>query len=208
MCNLYRLKKSQSEVELFFNALGNLKVANINEEVFPGYPGLTVADNQLKKMTWGFPFYGRGKNGQRLKPRPVNNARTDKLSRPFWRSSFQKRRCLIPITAWAEAEGPSGNKNRTWLSLRNDPLFACAGVWKKSEEWGDCYSMIMTESSGDVSEVHNRMPVILSHEDYDLWTGGSPAEALDICRPWLGPVSVQRTDQPWSSKSGVDRLLL
>ena len=61
MCNLYRLKKSQSEVELFFNASGNLKGANINEEVFPGYPGLTVADNQLKKMTWGFPFYGRGK---------------------------------------------------------------------------------------------------------------------------------------------------
>ena len=136
----------------------------------------------------------------------MNNARTDKLLALF---GGQLSKTALPCTiTQGEAEGPSGNKNRTWLSLRNDPLFACAGVWKKSEEWGDCYSMIMTESSGDVSEVHNRMPVILSHEDYDLWTGGSPAEALDICRPWLGPVSVQRTDQPWSSKSGVDRLLL
>ena len=30
-------------------------------------------------MTWGFPLVLKGKNGQPLKPKPVNNARTDKL---------------------------------------------------------------------------------------------------------------------------------
>jgi hypothetical protein len=30
-------------------------------------------------MVWGFPLVLKGKGGQALKPKPVNNARVDKL---------------------------------------------------------------------------------------------------------------------------------
>jgi putative SOS response-associated peptidase YedK len=47
-------------------------------------------------MNWGFPLIMTGRNGQKLKPKPVTNARDDKLNTAFWRASFESRRCLIP----------------------------------------------------------------------------------------------------------------
>jgi len=74
-------------------------------EVYPGCSGLVVAHGELRSMVWCFPLTLKGKNGQPLKPKPVNNARTDKLDGFMWRSSFEKRRCLIPVSAFAEAQG-------------------------------------------------------------------------------------------------------
>jgi putative SOS response-associated peptidase YedK len=97
-------------------------------------------------MTWGFPLVIKSKKtGLPLKPKPVNNAREDKLANTFWRDSFVKRRCLIPVTAWAEAEGDKGRMTRTWYSLADDDLFAVAGVWRPTAEWGHAYSMVMVD---------------------------------------------------------------
>jgi putative SOS response-associated peptidase YedK len=134
--------------------------ANYSEEVYPGYPGLVMAGRRLKVMNWGFPLVMTGRNGQKLKPKPVTNARDDKLSTAFWRASFESRRCLIPVSAWAEPEGEAGQMTRTWYSLPGGEPFAVAGLWRATEEWGDAYTMVMVESSPQMREVHDRMPVI------------------------------------------------
>lgn len=206
MCNLYRMTQTKDEVAKWFAAIEALGGANFGEEVYPGYPGAVVAEGQVRQMTWGFPLVMKGKSGQPLKPKPVNNARTDKLDSFFWRYSFEERRCLIPVNAWAEAQGPKGSKTRTWLSLPDQELFACAAVWRASEEWGDCYSMVMTDSAGPAAEVHSRMPVLLKPEDYAGWVSGSPDEARSLCKAWEGDLKIDRTDQPWS-RGGQSRLL-
>ena len=199
MCNLYRMTKNAAEVAAWFDAVDAAQGANFAEEVYPGYPGLVVAEGAVRAMTWGFPLVLKGAKGQPLKPKPVNNARTDKLATFFWRHSFEERRCLIPLTGWAEAQGVKGRMTRTWLSLPDAPLFAAAGVWRQSEEWGDCYSMVMTDSDGtDAASVHERMPVLLAPGDQAAWTGGTPDEALALCRGWAGPLAIDRTDQPWA----------
>lgn len=198
MCNLYRMTKNAAEVAAWFDAVEAAQGANFGAEVYPGYPGLVVAGGQVRAMSWGFPLVLTGKQGQKLKPKPVNNARTDKLATFFWRQSFEQRRCLIPLTAWAEAEGPKGRMTRTWLSLPDAPLFAAAGVWRQSEEWGACYSMVMTGSAGtDAASVHERMPVLLAPQDYTRWLGGPPDEAFSLCRPWRGPITLDRTAESW-----------
>jgi putative SOS response-associated peptidase YedK len=199
MCNLYRMTKNVSEVAAWFAAVEGAGGANFAAEVYPGYTGLVVAEGAVRAMTWGFPLVLKGKQGQPLKPKPVNNARTDKLETFFWRHSFAERRCLIPLTGWAEAQGPKGRMTRTWLSLPDTPLFAAAGVWRQSEEWGACYSMVMTDSAGtDAEQVHDRMPVLLAPEDQSQWLGGSPQDALALCRAWPGALAIDRTDQPWA----------
>lgn len=208
MCNLYRMTKTQDEVAQWFDAIDALGGANFSGEVFPGYPGMVVAEGQLKRMNWGFPLVMKVKQGQPLKPKPVNNTRTDKLDSFFWRQSFEERRCLIPVTAWAESEGPKGSKTRTWLSLPDSEMFACAGIWRTSDEWGDCYSMVMTDAAGAASEVHTRMPVILPRENYGVWTAGSSDEARNLCRPWNSAISLDRTDQPWAGGVASQRSLL
>jgi putative SOS response-associated peptidase YedK len=92
-------------------------------------------------MTWGFPLTLKSKKtGLPLKPKPVNNTRADKLDSFMWRYSFVERRCLIPVTQFAEAEGEAGNKTRTWFALPDQPVFAVAGIWADTPEWGPAYS--------------------------------------------------------------------
>tara|TARA_R100000406_G_scaffold88691_1_gene74237 strand:+ start:3146 stop:3751 length:606 start_codon:yes stop_codon:yes gene_type:complete len=200
MCNLYRMTKAHAEIARIFAAAGDLG-SNYAEEVYPGYSGAVIAEGQLRSMVWGFPLAQKSKKtGAPLKPRPVNNARSDKLDSFMWRFSFEERRCLIPLTAWAEAEGQRGAMTRTWMSLPDVEAFAVAGIWRASDEWGDCYSMVMTDAAGPAAQVHNRMPVILQPDTYATWQTGSAEEALDLCRAYEGPLDVDRTSEPWARK--------
>lgn len=204
MCNLYRMTRPANEVAAWFAAVEAAKGANFAAEVYPGHTGLVVAKGEVRAMTWGFPLVLKGAKGQALKPKPVNNARTDKLGTFFWRQAFAQHRCLIPLTAWAEAEGAKGRMTRTWLSLPDAPLFAAAGVWRPSDQWGDCYSMVMTDSAGTAAApVHERMPVLLAPQDQAVWIDGAADDALALCGGWQGPLNIDRTDQPWVKSTSL-----
>ena len=203
MCNLYTTKVSAAEVANYFSA----KMANqFNagpSDVYPGGQGMVVVNEAgervLRSMTWGFPLAQKSKKtGEPLKPRPVNNTRAEKLDSFFWRYSFEQRRCLIPLTRFAEAEGARGAMTRTWFSApEENELLVAAGIWRTSDEWGDCYSMIMTDANDTVAPVHDRMPVVLAAKDRAVWTGGSVDAARDLCVPFAGALTVDRTDEPW-----------
>lgn len=199
MCNLYRMTKAHAEVARLFNAsVGS--TGNAGEEVYPGYPGLVVANGELRSMVWGFPLVLTGARGQPLKPKPVNNARADKLDNFMWRYSFAERRCLIPVSEFAEAEGQKGAKTRTWFALPGEPLFAVAGLWRDTPEWGPAYTMVMTEACIHVADVHDRMPVILRREDWVRWLEGPAEAARVLCRPYPEVVEVRRTNEPWNRR--------
>lgn len=201
MCNLYRMSRSNEEVARLFGATGTN--AGEIEEVFPRSPGFVVSGGRLRSMIWGFPRAQKSKRtGEPLQPRPVNNARSDNLDSFMWRYSFEERRCLIPLTAWAEAEGSKGAMTRTWMSLPDQPIFACAGIWRGSEEWGDCYSMIMTDAVGEAAEVHDRMPVILRPDDYDRWQHTDRDDALSLCVGYTGNLEIDRTAERWGGDGG------
>lgn len=203
MCNLYRMTKAQAEVARLFGTPES-KRPNTAEEIYPGYPGMVIADGEIRSMVWGFPLVLKSrKTGAPLKPKPVNNTRTDKLDSYMWRYSFAERRCLIPLTAWAEAEGPKGKMTRTWMALPDVDLFAVAAIWRESDEWGECYSMIMADAAGDAAEVHNRMPVILRGDAQQVWQHGSQADAKALCQGYAGELTIERTDQLWVRRSQV-----
>ena len=123
----------------------------------------------------------------------------------MWRYSFQERRCLIPVSAFAEAEGEKGAKTRTWFTLPGEDPFAVAGPWRGSEadpeghtpEWGPAYTMVMTEACQHVASVHDRMPVILKREDWTDWLDGTPDDAGLLCRPYPELMEVERTGESW-----------
>jgi putative SOS response-associated peptidase YedK len=205
MCNLYRMTKSTTEVANLFKAVVG-EVGNAGGgDVYPGYPGLVIANGELRSMTWGFPLVLKGKQGQPLKPKPVNNARADKLDGFMWRYSFQERRCLIPVSQFAEAEGEKGRKTRTWFSLPDQDVFAVAGIWRDSPEWGLCYSMVMTEACIHVADVHDRMPVILKRSDWADWLEGPPDAASVFCRPYPDLIACDRTSDAWVRTKASDQ---
>jgi len=203
MCNLYRMRKSVGEIARLFDA-GHEHGANVSGELYPGYPGLVVAEGEVRAMTWGFPLALKGKSGQRLKPRPVTNAREDKLHTPFWRDSFVRRRCLIPVDGWAEAEGRKGRMTRTWYGIDGQETFAVAGLWRATQEWGQAYTMVMVDACPQMVDVHDRMPVVLAPEDWQAWLTAEPEAAFALCRTTSAALTVDRTRELWTGGAYLD----
>lgn len=201
------MRSATSEVAALFNAQVPMSF-NAADEVYPGYPGMVIREvegqRQLETMTWGFPVRVKTMKPT-SKPKPVNNARDDKLLTFMWKDSFTKRRCLIPLTAWAEAEGEKGHMTRTWYSLPGADLFAVAGIWRSTDEWGKAYSMVMVDGCPQMSDVHDRMPVILTAAQYDPWMRGTPDDALALVRTCGDALEVDQTVEPWAKVRPAER---
>lgn len=209
MCNRYLRGNPNLITRLF--AAQPLRPTNEGPDiVHPRDPGYVVrrADGMmvLEQMTWGFPVILRGAKGAPLKPRPVNNSRFDKLDK-FWLrwSRDPAHRCLIPARAYAEAEGPSGSMRTTWLSLKHEPLFAWAGLWADSPEWGPVYTGVMTDNALELAEIHDRSPVILARDDWQTWLTAPLDQLGRFDRPWpAAETTVTRTPVLWRDGGRTD----
>jgi putative SOS response-associated peptidase YedK len=201
MCNLYRMTKGVDEVARLFGAKLPPTQLNFPEEVYPGYPGVIVQQRDgvrtLEQMTWGFPVRLKSMKPT-TKPKAVTNARDDKLATPFWEQSFAQRRCLIPATAWAEPEGAARQMTRTWYARAGCDLFAIGGVWRPTSEWGDAFAMVMVDSCPQMTDVHDRMPVILGPEHWSAWMQSTPEEAFSLVRTCDEELDVSRTVELWN----------
>jgi len=214
MCNLYTTKKSAEEVAAFFRA-EMPRHFNTGSEVYPGAPGMVVIENEgkreLRSMTWGFPLPLKSKKtGLPLKPKPVNNIAD--LTSFMWRhiAPRPERRCLIPVTGFAEAEGEKGRMTRTWFSVKDQPIFAWAGMWRDSAEWGDVYSGLMTDANATVSAVHDRMPVLLQPHEYDAWMYGTIDDVIAFQnRVYPGDlIAIERTNEPWIRRTPKQEVMI
>ncbi len=206
MCNLYRMTKPVPEVAKWFGTLDATGGANMGDEVYPGYPGLVVADGAPRRMSWGSRCNARARRGSRSSPSPSTAAAPTSWTASSGAAVSQNGAVVIPMTAWAEAEGSKGAMTCTWLNLPHGDLFACAGVWRRSDEWGDVYSLVMTDANEHARAVHARMPVVLAPEAHGEWLGEDAEAARALCRPWPGDLVLTRTNDKWGQRSSAPAL--
>lgn len=209
MCN----RAERGETQRVLNLFGAKRSAAFNEgpiEVHPKCPGTVVrlhdGEMVLEQMTWGFPVMIRGKTKQATKPTPVNNARFDKLA-TFWKrwATEPYNRCLIPTARYAEAVGEPKKMTETWLSVKSQPIFAWAGLWTDSIEWGACYTGVMTGNAPELSYIHDRSPVIIDPEHWEAWLKAPLSELYQFDRPYPADrMIVEHTDAPWYRKKGTE----
>ena len=119
------------------------------------------------------------------------NARSDTVATTAaFKDAFKRKRCLIPATAFFEWSGEKGHKTKWCITLKDEPLFAFAGLWewwrdpaKPNEPGVESFTILTTEPNDLLSDIHDRMPVIVRAEDYDEWLEqGSP----ELLRPIPG----------------------
>lgn len=140
-------------------------------------------------MRWGLiPFWSKdAKDGFKM-----INARSEGIAeKPAFKEALRKRRCLIPADGFYEWQKSGGKKRPFCFTLANETPFAFAGLW---ERWKDLEgklietcSIITTKPNKLTEDVHDRMPVILHPEDYDLWLdpGFQNVDALQaMLRPY------------------------
>ena len=179
MCNLYSMTAAREAILRLFRISENRAAAIVPKDaIFPGHEASVVRpapdnDRELVQMSWGFVLPQPGKA-----PRRVTNTRDDKArTSSFWRESFETRRCLVPVTCFAEPKEVTP-ATWHWFALNGEeprPLFAFAGIWRRHvgpiKKDGppvelDVYSFMTTTPNELVGTInHERMPVLLLKSD-------------------------------------------
>ena len=121
------------------------------------------------------------------------NARAETVATsPVFREPMKRRRCLVPATGFYEWQALDKKSKQPWtIELVDGNLFAFAGLW---DRWKDkakgqpleTYTIITTDPNELLEPIHNRMPVILSPQNYSRWLDpGEPSQLpIDLLRPY------------------------
>lgn len=125
--------------------------------------------------------------------RTTNAMSETAADKPAFRDAMRRGRCLIPADGFYEWKrlGPKEKQPHNF-GMADDGLFAFAGLW---ERWRDesngqmleTFTILTTAPNSLVSDIHNRMPVILRPEDYDRWLDPrvtNPARINGLLKPF------------------------
>jgi putative SOS response-associated peptidase YedK len=102
------------------------------------------------------------------------NARAETVAdKPAFRSAFKRGRCLVLADGFYEWRKIDAKTKQPYhIRMRDGRPFAFAGLterWSKGEKPIDSATIITTEANPLMAPIHDRMPVILPREVYDVW---------------------------------------
>ena len=127
--------------------------------------------NRAEMMRWGLvPSWAKDpKIGNRM-----INARSETLSeRPSFRAAYKRRRCLIVADSFYEWKREGRSRTPIRIMLESEEPFAFAGLWetwkRPDDSWMLSCTIITTSANELVSEIHDRMPVILDPDVESIW---------------------------------------
>jgi len=179
MCGRFASWNDKNQIlEHFGLSTGPEVAAGYNITPSSNIPVIRFLDGkELFNCHWGLiPHWARDR-----KLSPIN-ARAESLSsKPFFRDSFKKRRCLIPANGFYEWQATQGRKQPYYIKVKDRELFAFAGLWDhwdNPEQSLDSCAIITTGANEAMRPVHDRMPVILDPKYYDAWLEQGGMELL------------------------------
>jgi putative SOS response-associated peptidase YedK len=113
------------------------------------------------------------------------NARSETAGmKPAFRDALKSRRCLIPADGFYEWMRTGKTKQPYCFEVNGGELFAFAGLWDRwndpTGDWIKTCSILTTTPNAVTCNVHDRMPVILDPESYDLWLDPGMRDAAAV----------------------------
>lgn len=122
-------------------------------------------------MRWGLiPNWARDVS---IASSTINAKSETAAEKPAFRDPMKFRRCLIPADGFYEWKRTGAAKQPYCFEVHKGELFAFAGLWDgwrdPTGQWVKSCSILTTTPNAVTSAVHDRMPVILDRETYDLW---------------------------------------
>ncbi|MDS0292684.1 SOS response-associated peptidase [Halogeometricum luteum] len=200
MCGRYSLFTPAEELEERFGAAFETP-PDPRYNCAPGQrlPVVTNEDpDAFRSLKWGLvpPWADDRSNG-------LINARAETVrEKPSFREAFERRRCLVPADGFYEWVNTESGKQPYRVAFEDDRPFAMAGLWErwkpKQTQTGlgdfadgggaegaeaevlETFTVVTAEPNGLVSELHDRMSVILAPEEEETWLRGDGEEAASL----------------------------
>jgi putative SOS response-associated peptidase YedK len=194
MCGRYTITVSLEELMAYYMITeSSASYHRPRFNIAPGQMVLAVVSdgerNRLGELKWGLiPPWAKD---ERIGSKMIN-ARSETVdSKPAFRKSLRKKRCLIPADGFYEWKRQESSKQPMRVVMKDRSLFSMAGLY---ETWirpdgakvSSC-TILTTEPNELMAPIHDRMPVILSREDEALWLDrqtDDPEPLLQLLRPY------------------------
>ncbi|HYM52754.1 MAG TPA: SOS response-associated peptidase [Candidatus Dormibacteraeota bacterium] len=200
MCGRFAQPRSAEELARLFRARPAIDLPGDRFNVAPTDEVAGVVEHHGERVVdafrWGLvPFFAAN---HREAARLINARAETAETSPAYRTSFRRRRCIVPADAfyeWRRARDPETGRVR-----RSDPFairrvdgepLALAGLWaiwrnpETAERLYTC-TILTGEPNELIAPIHNRMPIVLDAADWDVWLA-EETSPLDL-RPLLRPL--------------------
>lgn len=205
MCGRFTLTTNLGAIAKSFGVAGFLEEVSPRYNIAPTQPVIVVNDDgtrHLMEMRWGLiPAWAKDPTiGNRM-----INARAETVAtKPAFRVSLRKRRCLVPADGFYEWQPAGRRKQPVYITLKSREPFSFAGLWETwtspdGEEIKTC-TIITTEANDVLKPIHDRMPVILTKEAESVWLDPAiqdPAKLLPLLTPYPTDEMVAHPVSTW-----------
>jgi putative SOS response-associated peptidase YedK len=190
MCGRFSQQRPASELAEIFSAEPLVDDPGPRYNVAPTDEALVVVQREERRAVtayrWGLiPHWADGaKVGSRM-----FNARAETLTvSPAFRDSLRRKRCLVPVEAFYEWRREGEIRQPYTIARADGRPLVLAGLW---DGWRDpatetvrrTFTIVTTAPNDTMATIHNRMPAMLSDDDWATWLDpglADPGELLAI----------------------------
>lgn len=177
MCGRYRLSRRKEVLAEHFNAEFDSADWAPRYNIAPTQSVPVVRQHpkepvrQLSLMRWGLiPSWAKEPS---IATTTINAKSETAAIKPAFCDPLKFRRCLIPADGFYEWRKTGTSKQPYCFEVKDGAVFSFAGLWDgwkdPSGTWVKTCSILTTIANAVTSAVHDRMPVILDPDSYDLW---------------------------------------
>ncbi|MCA9508560.1 MAG: SOS response-associated peptidase [Myxococcales bacterium] len=175
MCGRFELTDDIDTIACEFNIDTDIEISP-NFNIAPSQYIIVVRQNELgqneiAQARWG--LIPSWVSDLKRSPKPINAKIETAHVKPFFRYAFKKRRCLIPANGFFEWKLINDKKQPFLIHKKNNSLLYFAGLWElwQSDEGEviETATILTTKAVGVITDVHDRMPIILSKKIFGNW---------------------------------------
>jgi putative SOS response-associated peptidase YedK len=195
MCGRYKLSRRKQVVEEYFDSVYDGPDWQPRFNIAPTQPvpvirqHPTKAVRQLSLMRWGLiPSWSKNSS---VGASMINARSETAATKPAFRDAMKSRRSLIPADGFYEWKRDGKSRQPYSFDVNAGQLFAFAGLWDRWKDpagnWIETCSILTTIANAVTHAIHDRMPVILVPDAYDLWLDPgmtNVAEASEMLKPF------------------------
>jgi putative SOS response-associated peptidase YedK len=163
----------------------------------------------LTQMRWGLiPSWAKD---PAIGNRMINARAETVATKPAFQVALRKRRCLVVADGFYEWGKRGRVKQPFYIALKSREPFGFAGLWETwtapdGEDIKTC-TIITTEANELLKPIHDRMPVILTHDAEAIWLDPAiqdPEKLLPLLKPYPSEEMETCPVSPWVNNPAHD----